>query len=602
MPDPRDLEPLLIPRPRSVTLTGGRVHIGRGAVQSTRDGSLEPQGYRLTISADPAAPIKAWIGRDAGPFLAATLNQLRAQYGDELPRLTIEDAPAFSTRGVMLDISRDRIPAMDHFREVIGALAALKFNHLQLYTEHTFAYRGHETVWRGWDPVTPEEARTLDGWCRDAGIELAANQNCFGHLASWLRHENYAPLAETHGEWTFEYNGERFARRGPFSLCPTDPRSLALVEDLLGQLLPSFTSPLVNIGCDETYDIGSGRSAAAVRERGREAVCAEFIGQVCQIARRRGKRPQFWADMVIKAPALMSRLGPDATALIWDYEPGCPWGERVRAVRDARLDAWVCPGTSSWRSITGRTRERRANLAEAAAQGLAAGATGFLVTDWGDSGHHQQWPIALHALAEAADAAWTGGRDGYDPRAAALHIFGDRTLSISGWLDALGDADEPLRRIAGRAPPRSHAPDAGSAAAPVPLRNSSALFLDLHTPLDAPADADARTRAGILSTPASEWQDALDRLHALDADAAGRASPAHAEALRHTLDIATFAAERALWRRGALDTTPGVVAARLETLLADHRRLWLTNSRPGGLDSSCRHYQRIIDDLRSSAR
>jgi hypothetical protein len=554
------------------------------------DPALGPQEYRLLIA--PGA-VHAASGPNAGACLRATLDQLRAQYGDEPPCLEIEDGPAFPTRGVMLDVSRDRIPTMDHFRGVVGVLASLKFNHLQLYTEHTFAYRGHEEVWRGWDPITPDEARTLDGWCRDAGIELGANQNCFGHLASWLRHERYAPLAETRGEWTFEYNGERFARRGPFSLCPTDPRSLALVEDLLGQLLTTFSSWIVNIGCDETYDIGSGRSAAAVSERGREAVCAEFIGKVCQLARQHGKRPQFWADMVLKAPALMSTLGADATALVWDYEPGYPWADRVRAVREAGLAAWVCPGTSSWRSITGRTCERRANLTEAALQGLASGASGFLVTDWGDSGHHQQWAISVHALAEAADAAWTGGREGYDPRAAALHVFGDRTLSISRWLDVLGDADEPLRRVAGRRPPEEPAR---------PLRNSSALFLDLHTPLTVPPDADARGRAGILSTPPTLWRETLDRITALASDPAWRASEEFAEELGHTLDVARLTAERALWRRGGLETTAAALATELEVILGDHRRLWRETSRAGGLDSSCRHYQRIIDDLRSAAR
>jgi hypothetical protein len=292
----------------------------------------------------------------------------------------------------------------------------------------------------------------------------------------------------------------------------------------------------------------------------------------------------------------MSALGSAATALIWDYEPGYPWAERVRAVRDAGLDAWVCPGTSSWRSITGRTRERRANLTEAARQGLAAGATGFLVTDWGDAGHHQQWAISLHALAEAADAAWTGGREGYDPRAAALHIFGDRTLSISRWLDALGDADEPLRRLAGRRAPEEPAR---------PLRNSSALFLDLHTPLAAPPDADVSSRAGVLATPPGLWRECLDRLNALASDPAWRASPESGEALGHTVEVARFAARRGLWRRGeggGSETTATALAAELEIILGDHRRLWRETSRPGGLDSSCRHYQRIIDDLRRAAR
>ena len=28
-----------------------------------------------------------------------------------------------------------------------------------------------------------------------------------------------------------------------------------------------------------------------------------------------------------------------------------------------------------------------------------------------------------------------------------------------------------------------------------------------------------------------------------------------------------------------------------------HRKTWLQRSRPGGLDASCAHYQRLIDEL-----
>src|SRR5690606_18879589 len=170
--------------------------------------------------------------RDGVRQAVRTLAQLFRQYPGELPTLDIDDGPAFPVRGVMLDVSRDRVPTMDHLLATVDLLASLKFNHFQLYTEHTFAYAGHEEVWRGWSPMTPEEVRTLDERCRALGVTLAANQNCFGHLAQWLRHPRYAHLAETHGEWTFM----DWPRSGPFSLCPVDPGSIELIDDLLGPL------------------------------------------------------------------------------------------------------------------------------------------------------------------------------------------------------------------------------------------------------------------------------------------------------------------------------------------------------------------------------
>lgn len=62
--------------------------------------------------------------------------------------------PRSERRGLMLDISRNRVPSMPYLRELIDALATLRYNELQLYTEHTFAYREHRSVWHEASPMT----------------------------------------------------------------------------------------------------------------------------------------------------------------------------------------------------------------------------------------------------------------------------------------------------------------------------------------------------------------------------------------------------------------------------------------------------------------
>ncbi|HYE02939.1 MAG TPA: family 20 glycosylhydrolase, partial [Phycisphaerales bacterium] len=454
-------------------------------------------------------------------------------------------------------------------RALVGLLAGLKLNHLQLYTEHAFAYAGHEEVWRHASPLTPDEVRELDALCRGHGVTLAANQNCFGHMERWLRHPRYAPRAETHGEWSFSFDGRPFHRRGPFSLCPTDPQSLALVTDLLGQLLPCFSAPLVNIGCDETFDVGQGRSAPEVARRGRAAVYADFVSRVAEVARALGKRPMMWADIALSEPAALELIPSDVLGLAWGYEPDADfaaWCERLRA---RGREAWVAPGTSAWRSITGRTSERNANLRAAAEQGRSAGATGYLITEWGDNGHHQQWPVTLTGLAAGAEAAWGGTLAGGAAvaEAASLHVLGDPGLGLGPWLDELGDADLVVRR-------------AGS------VRNASALFLDLYRP-------DGR---GVGVDSVEAWEDVRSRLEDLGrsrsayvpANAFGGAAIDHARAgLGFTLDLARLASDHAVMARtGALGRGGGEVVARLDELVSRFAELWARESRPGGLEDS----------------
>ncbi|MBA2481610.1 MAG: family 20 glycosylhydrolase [Planctomycetes bacterium] len=602
-----DLHPLLLPAPKAILLVGEwrdvphvfGIHghpdylpaVARvlGDRVGSDDGEVDaqiicgvaieplknPEAYRLTVS-----PSRILIEADDArgiAYGARTLSQLLKQYGRRLPCVRIQDRPAFPIRGVMLDISRDRVPTMAHLLATVERLASFKINHLQLYTEHTYAYIGHEDAWRGWSPITPDEIRTLDAHCRSHGIELAANQNCFGHLERWFAHPRYAPLAEIQGQdtpWTFDDS----VLKGPFSLCPGDPRSIALIDDLLSQLAPCFTSPLINIGCDETYDLGQGRSRAEVERRGRADVYLGFVEQVCAIARRLGKRPMFWADIALHHPEALGRLPEDLIGLAWDYEAHGRFETWCEQFRTAGREVWVCPGTSGWRSIVGRTGPRRGNLLAAARAGIAGGARGYLVTSWGDHGHRQQWPIELNALAEAAHRAWSGEAT-YDPRATSLHAFDDASLALGGWLDELGDVDAPLRLLGGK-----DGPDGVRR----PLGNRSALYQDLHMPWDKPWVGEA-----------ADWRSVEDRLAKLfDSAPLDIAHELTAE-IMHTLEEASKTARRATMRRTS-PTDPAwrrTLAESFRRLTARHRELWLVRSRPGGLDDSVRAYDEIVADL-----
>ena len=147
---------------------------------------LPEEGYELHISESGVRIVAP--DRRGLRYGAALLEQIRRQCGDELPALRVRDWPDFPVRGYMLDISRDRVPTQASLLELVDTLAALRINQLQLYTEHTFAYRERESVWCNASPLTPEEIRQLDARCGASGIELVPNQNSFGHMERCLRH------------------------------------------------------------------------------------------------------------------------------------------------------------------------------------------------------------------------------------------------------------------------------------------------------------------------------------------------------------------------------------------------------------------------------
>jgi hypothetical protein len=148
------------------------------------------------------------------------------------------------------------------------------------------------------------------------------------------------------------------------------------------------------------------------------------------------------------------------------------------------------------------------------------------------------------------------------------------------WLDELGDVDRELRRVGGW--PDKEGVDR-------PMRNQSLLFRELHARWDSPH------KPGDLSA----WGRVFDHLNDLaDRLPHGVSNQVGAE-LRHTLDVARVACERALLRREGLMPQEDAkrLAATMRSLIEEHRRLWLQRSRPGGLAHSCRHYEDVTKEF-----
>ena len=313
-------------------------------------GTRHPQGYELTITPDG---IHAVASTPAGVFYAVcTLIQLLGDQGSgvrrqeagvgsslespisnlQLPALRISDWPDFPNRGVMLDISRNRVPTMQTLLELVDLLASWKINQLQLYTEHTFAYRNHPEVWADASPMTGEEILALDAYCRERFIELVPNQNSFGHMTRWLTHDRYRPLADAPDGCDTRWGHYDY----PLSLCPVDPGSIELVRSIFDELLPHFSSRQFNVGCDETIDLGQVRSKEAVEKRGAGRVYLDFLLKIYREVKARGRTMQFWGDIIMEHPELVPEVPRDAIALEWGYQPDHPFDAAWRDLRGVR--------------------------------------------------------------------------------------------------------------------------------------------------------------------------------------------------------------------------------------------------------------------------
>ncbi len=538
-----------------------------------------PQGFRLHIT--PHA-IAIDAHDPAGVFYGVcTLIQILQQAGNALPTLEITDWPDFPARGVMLDISRDKVYRMDTLYALTDRLASWKINQLQLYTEHTFAYRNHPDAWGEASPLTAQEIMDLDVYCRERFIELVPNQNSFGHLTHWLTKPRYAPLAEIHGKFSVPW-GEM---EGPFSLAPENAGSLPLIQSMYDELLPNFTSRLFNVGCDETFDLGAGASKEICQTRGTGQVYLDYLLKIYADVKQRGFTMQFWGDIILQHPELVPALPRDVIALSWGYEAGHPFDREGQAFASSGVPFYVCPGTSAWNTLSGRTTNALGNLLNAAENGLKYGAIGYLNTDWGDNGHWQTPPISYLGFAAGAALSWAVDTN----RAAdwanllSLFAFDDPSGSMGKLAYDLGE----VYRVLG-----------------LEMPNSSPLFWVFTLPLaqiptalaQTGVDADALTRGMLAAQTAIDR--ALQPLSAQkmtrpDADLIRREFANTARLMRHACRRATLALN---------EDSPAERAALTEDMrafLEEYRTLWLLRNRPGGLPDSTARFEAILQEYQA---
>ena len=519
-----------------------------------------PEGYRLRISTDGI-----YLGAEEaqGVFRALTvLSQLRE--GEIQPEglscIEIEDSPALARRGFMLDVSRCKVPSMKTILGLIDLLADLRFNEFQLYVEHTFAFQDHETVWRDASPLTGEEIREIDRYCKERFIELVPNLNSFGHFERWLMHEPYKHLAEC---------PDGFRRENPYivrdhgTTLKPNQESLDFVDSLYSEYLPNFSSDKFNVGMDEPWELGQGWSKDEVENRGKDKVYLEHLEGIRGLAEKHGKHMQFWADVLLEKPENASLLSPSASPIIWGYEANHPFPAQAEAVSSCGLSYCLAPGTGTWRGFTGRWPNAKANLESAVKNATDHNADGILLTSWGDCGNHQPWAILYPPLVYAAHLAWNGTplNDSQISSYVSQMVFDSKPENPAEAILEMGKLDEAL----------------GAS-----LPNTSLPWFLLFVPkLD-------QLEKYLAKNQSEEQLKKALRFLAESRDALAEKSPSDEACLaieeaKMGIDISIFAFEKTLaiiyGRKAEKSATP-------KSILQRYERLWLSRARPGGLPES----------------
>ncbi|HEU4595850.1 MAG TPA: glycoside hydrolase family 20 zincin-like fold domain-containing protein [Pyrinomonadaceae bacterium] len=384
----------------------GRIFVGLLSQQSIADAlgragfdlsaeQLSDEGYLLSVT--PREIVVA--GRTSvGTFYGLqTLKQLVRGEGEAayVPGVRVADWPSMRWRAVSDDISRGPVPTVEYVKRQLRTFAAFKLNMHSFYMEHVFASRAHPLIGPEGGSLTPEEIRELVAYARRYHIEVVPEQQTFGHLHKALKLEKYNELAEVpYGDM----------------LSPQAEGSYRLIADWYKELDALFPSKFFHIGADETFELGRGRSAEAVKAQGVGAIYFEHLRRVREILKPYDRRLMFWGDIALNHPELIGGIPKDMIVMNWDYAARHDFKARIDLFRKAGLEQFVCPGVQSWNQVFPNLDTANTNIRNFVRDGQAAGVLGMMNTQWDDDGE-SLFEMTWYAVALGAAAAWQDARD-----------------------------------------------------------------------------------------------------------------------------------------------------------------------------------------------
>lgn len=364
------------------------------------DNKLKREEYILLI--DEYISITA---RDEeGIFRAvSTLKQLAVM--GTVEKQKIHDYPMIKNRGIMLDISRGRIPKTENLKKIIDLMRDVKYNQLQLYMDGlVFEYEHFKKHIEGKDVLTIDEMRDIKQYCVENYIELVPNQNGFGHMEKWLELPEFADLA------IMREDGGKNDTLNPF-----DNRSIEFVDTLYSDLIPYFNSKYMNIGMDEPSTLGTGQTKEQCDKLGKDAVYIDYLNKIIKLCNEKYEKiPMIWDDILFEKPECIEKIKGDCVVMDWGYEADSPFVARCEYLSRKGLKFYTSPGTSTWGSYTGRFDNMIYNIESAVKSCIHYNGEGMILTDWGDGGHPQCIAMSFIPYVFAAACAWNYKSDIFD--------------------------------------------------------------------------------------------------------------------------------------------------------------------------------------------
>lgn len=283
--------------------------------------------------------------------------------------LSITDWPSFEHRVIYDDISRGPIPTVDYIKKQIERMAELKINYLSFYIEHVVQPLSHPDFAPANGKLTIPQIKELSAYAARYQMQLIGSFQSFGHFEKILALPQYKSMGET-----------------STLISPLDPKARKFLADVIGELCDAFSAPYFNVNCDETFDLGKGRSKPYIDSIGQARFYADHLKFLYDVVKSHGKRMMMWGDIALQHEEVLDMLPKDVIYLTWEYGDKKSFDPWIKPFTERGLEFMVCPGILNSYRMFPDMAMAKANIKGFLEQGKLNGSTGAFTTIWDDGG------------------------------------------------------------------------------------------------------------------------------------------------------------------------------------------------------------------------
>ena len=333
-------------------LTGNTLQVvagteGKGIILQVTPNEAQPEGYQLKVSADKVV-ING--GSEAGVFYGIQTLRKSIPAGQgisvALPAVEINDAPRFSYRGAMLDVSRHFF-SVNEIKRFVDMLALHNINRFHWHLTDDQGWRieikcrplltekgskrtetviGRNSGKYDGTPhegfYTQEEIKEIIAYAADQHITIIPEIDMPGHMQGALH--AYPELGCTGGPY------EVWTQWGVSDdvLCAGNDATLKFIEDVLGEVVELFPSEYIHVGgdeCPKTRWHDCPKCQARIKALGikgdkkhtaEEYLQSFIINHAEKFLNSKGRQMIGWDE------TLEGGLAPNATVMSWRGEGG----------------------------------------------------------------------------------------------------------------------------------------------------------------------------------------------------------------------------------------------------------------------------------------